>query len=177
MKQLNSIWSQLFTESLREPWFTQFLRDVCFFNLSREEHRLWFSIWVDCFMLIGDNNELINDLKSILFSEFAIKVCSGTDSLLGVHIQWYGYGLMPHKHRCIEKILTTSNMARSDPVGTSISSGYWTSRALKAEWFLSKTVYQEAIGSFPYLSTRQMPEIWSAVNIISWDQANSTVTH
>lgn len=113
----------------------------------------------------------------MLFSEFEMKECSSTDSFLEVYMQREANGITLHQRPAVERILQKFNMNTSKPVTTPLSPGYRPVSASEADLFKPKELYQEAVGSLLYLSSRTRPDICAAVNILSRAQSRPTVIH
>jgi hypothetical protein len=105
--------------------FTRSKEDHCVYFKLIGDHLIYLVLYVDDMLLIGNNKEIIQDVKTQLSSKFDMKDLSASNFILGMEIKrdhkrrklW----LNQRKH--VETILQRFNMQECKPVKVPIPVG------------------------------------------------------
>jgi len=81
------MWYHKFHTFIRGLGFTRSKADHCVYLKSIGDHVIYFVLYVDDMLLIGNNKENIQDLKTQLSSKFHMKYIGVANYILGMEIK------------------------------------------------------------------------------------------
>jgi len=119
------MWYQKFDTLIRGLGFTRRKEDHCvYFKLIRD-HVICLVLYVDDMLLVGNDKEIIHDLKTQLSSKFDMKYIGVANYILGMEIKRYRKKrkLWLNQRSYVETILQRFNMHDSKPVKVPILVG------------------------------------------------------
>ena len=158
--------------------FKQLENDPCIYTLSSEGELFIVAIYVDDIILGSKSSEQIQDFIKRISQRFNVKDMGKLHYFLGVKVAypvsekiWIG------QPTYTTDILKKFNMENSNPAATPTENGAKLMRATKDSELFSKEVYQSAVGSLLYLSTRTRPDIAHAVGNVARFCSQPTKQH
>eukprot|EP00253_Pinus_taeda_P003016 PITA_03016 len=87
LKQSPRMWYQKFDTFIRGLGFTRSKADHCVYFKLIGDHVIYLVLYVDYMLLVGNNKEIIEDLKTQLSSKFDMKDLGSTNYILGMEIK------------------------------------------------------------------------------------------
>ena len=81
------MWYHKIDTYIRELGFTKSKEDHCVYFKLISDHVIYFVLYVDDMFLIGNDKEIIQDLKTQLFSKFDMKCVGVENYILGLEIK------------------------------------------------------------------------------------------
>ena len=164
--------------TLKEIGFQQTSSDPCLYvNTSGELFII--AVYVDDLILSGHSDKKIKEMKQALGSQFKMKDMGELRHFLGVQIIqdkkngsiWIGQSLYTRD------LLLKFQMDGANSVMTSVSVGQKLVKVTEESELFDEALYQSAVGSLLYLTTRTRPDIayscskptsqhWTAVSVL-----------
>jgi hypothetical protein len=87
LKQLPRMWYQIFDTYVLGIGFTRSKEDHCVYFKLIGDHLIYLFLYVDNKLLIGNNKEIIQDVKTQLSSKFDMKDIGASNFILGMEIK------------------------------------------------------------------------------------------
>ena len=87
LKQSPRMWYQKFDTYIWGLGFTRIKEDQCVYFKLIGDHVIYLVLYVDDMLLIGNDKEIIKDLKTQLFSKFDMKDLGAENYILGMEIR------------------------------------------------------------------------------------------
>lgn len=164
LKQSPRCWNDALDAQLRRLGFTQTPRDPCLY-VSDAHSEMIVAVYVDDLMVAGKNIDQIQETKTKLSKEFRMKDLGRIHQFLGIRVIqdlaeeniWIGQA------NYILKLLTKFGMQDSHPVSTPSDTDSKLTKKTAEDEAADQQVYQAAVGSLLYLSTKTRPDISFAV--------------
>eukprot|EP00253_Pinus_taeda_P035114 PITA_35114 len=148
-------------------------RSLCVFKLIGDRV-IYLVLYVDDMLLVGNDKEIIQDLKTQLSSKFDMKDLGGANYILGMEIKRdrAKRKLWLNQRKYVETILQKFNMQDSKPVKVPIPVGVRLSveqcpKTQEEEEDMSRVPYASAISSLMYAMVCTRLEIAHAVRVLS----------
>jgi hypothetical protein len=131
--------------------------DHCVYSKNVGNHFIYVVLYVDGMLLVGNNMDVIKEVKSQLSSKFDMKYLSATNFILGMKIKTdrENMKLWLNQRKYVKMILQRFNMHRSKPVKVPIPIGVKLSanqcpKTQEEEEDMSHVLYASAVGSLMY---------------------------
>ena len=86
LKQSGHVWNTRIDKHMRSIGFTCLILDECIYIKNNDRHTIIFAIYIDDIGLFSDCKELIDWVKTTLWSEFEITDLGEMRSILGIEI-------------------------------------------------------------------------------------------
>ena len=139
-----------------------------------DDHVIYLVLYVDDMLLVGNDKEIIQDLKTQLSSKFDMKDLGASSYILGMEIKRdrTKRKLWLNQRKYVETILERFNMQDSKPVKVPIPVGVRLSaeqcpKTQEEEEDMSRVAYASAVGSLMYAMVCTRPDIAHAVGVLS----------
>jgi hypothetical protein len=87
LKQSPRMWYQKFDTYMLGLGFTRIKEDHCVYSKLNGDHLIYLVLYVDDMLLIGNNKEIIQDVKTQLSSKFDMKDLGASNFILGMEIK------------------------------------------------------------------------------------------
>jgi hypothetical protein len=137
--------------------FTRSKEDHCVYSKLIGDHLIYLVLYVDDMLLIGNNKEIIQDVKTQLSSKFDMKDLGASNFILGMEIKRdrKRRKLWLNQRKYVETILQRFNMQECKPVKVPIPVGAKLSadqcpKTHEEEEDMSRVPYASAVGSLMY---------------------------
>ena len=184
LKQSPRMWYQKFDTYIRGLGFTRSKEDHCVYFKLIGDRVIYLVLYVDDMLLIGNDKEIIQDLKTQLFSKFDMKDLGAANYILGMEIKRdrANRKLWLNQRKYVETILQRFNMQDSKPVNVPIPVGVKLSaeqcpKTQEEEEDMSRVPYASAVGSLMYAMVCTRPDIAHAVGVLSRFMSNPGKEH
>jgi len=184
LKQSPRMWYQKFDTYIRGLGFTRSKEDHCVYFKLIGDRVIYLVLYVDDMLLIGNDKEIIQDLKTQLFSKFDMKDLGAANYILGMEIKRdrANRKLWLNQRKYVETILQRFNMQDSKPVNVPIPVGVKLSaeqcpKTEEEEEDMSRVPYASAVGSLMYAMVCTRPDIAHAVGVLSRFMSNPGKEH
>eukprot|EP00253_Pinus_taeda_P023224 PITA_23224 len=174
LKQSPRKWYQKFDTFIRGLGFTRSKADHCVYFKLIGDRVIYLVLYVDDMLLVGNDKEIIQDLKTQLSSKFDMKDLGAANYILGMEIKRdrAKRKLWLNQRKYVETILQRFNMQDSKPVKVPILVGVRLSaeqcpKAQEEEEDMSHLPYASAVSSLMYAMVCIRPDIAHAVGVLS----------
>jgi hypothetical protein len=174
LKQSPRMWYQKFDTYMLGLGFTRSKEDHSVYSKLIGDHLIYLVLYVDDMLLIGNNKEIIQDVKTQLSSKFDMKDLGASNFILGMEIKRdrKRRKLWLNQRKYVETILQRFNMQECKPVKVPIPVGVKLSvdqcpKTHEEEEDMSHVPYASAVGSLMYAMVCTRPNIAHAVGVLS----------
>jgi hypothetical protein len=170
LKQAARAWHQTFKNALFQHGCKQSKSDPCLFTLSNHKGVCYFLIHVDDIITCYDTDEIINDLKNALCTNFKITMSSDVTSFLNISIfkdNEGNYSISQEFY--IKELVKRFNVSLKNQ-RMPMSPNYATARTteLNADKFIpTNTDYRSIVGGISYIANHTRPDINIASSLLS----------
>lgn len=154
LKQSGKIWNDNLTDAIRNSDFQQTNADPCLFI---KNSRNLVMIYVDDIIIVGDNTQLLQNLKT----KFSIKIMEKPKMFLNIKLEINANQILFSQQNYIENILEKYHMDNCKPKVTPADD----IEEEESEKFDGP--YREVIGALIYLATMTRPDICFIVNYLA----------
>eukprot|EP00253_Pinus_taeda_P030971 PITA_30971 len=174
LKQSPRMWYQKFDTFIRGLGFTRSKADHCVYFKLIGDRVIYLVLYVDDMLLVGNDKEIIQDLKTQLSSKFDMKNLGATNYILGMEIKRdrTKRKLWLNQRKYVETILQRFNIQDSKLVKVPISVGLRLSteqcpKTQEEEDDMSHVPYASAGNSLMHAMVCTRPDIAHAVGVLS----------
>ena len=165
LKQSPRCWNSTLDAYLKSMGYVQSVNDPCIYTSSEGEFSI-IGVYVDDFVIAARNSRKIEQVKTALSQKFDVKDLGELHYFLGVQI------VQNHKEGTVwlgqptftKSILSKYRMSDAKPVKTPVCVNSKLLKATEESELVDQSLYQSAVGSLLYLSTRSRPDIAFAVS-------------
>jgi phosphoribosyl-AMP cyclohydrolase len=174
LKQSPRMWYQKFDTYILGLGFVRSRVDHCVYSKKVGNHFIYVVLYVDDMLLVGNNMDVIKEVKSQLSSKFDMKDLGAANFIMGMEIKrdHANRKLWLNQRKYVETILQRFNMHGSKPIKVPIPIGVKLSadqcpKTQKEEEDMSHVPYASAIDSLMYAMVCTRPDIAHAVGVLS----------
>ena len=143
-------------------------------------NKLWIAVWVDDFLIMARDKQLMQDFKLALSTKFEMQDLGPIHHFLGMEIMRdrTARTLSFIAKDKVDEILETYGMTEAAGVSTPLPAGCILERHKPGEEVLSSSYpYREVVGSLNYLVTWVRPDLAFAVTQLARHQEKPTLRH
>ena len=178
LKQSPRCWNEALDRHLKKMGFEQANSDPCIYTASGGELFL-IAVYVDDIILAGRSDLRMKEVKDAIAGKFTVKDLGELHHFLGVKVIqnkesnsiWIG------QEAYARELLKKFKMEESNAVSTPIQLGSNLVKAVEEDDMFDQEIYQSAVGSLLYLSTRTRPDISYAVSSVARFTSKPTKQH
>jgi hypothetical protein len=174
LKQLPRMWYQKFDTYMLGLGFKRSKEDHCVYFKLIGDHLIYLLLYVDDMLLIGNNKEIIQDVKIQLSSKFDMKDLSASNFILSKEIKrdQKRRKLSLNQRKIVETILQRFNTQECKPVKVPIPVGVNLSadqcpKTHEEEEDMSRISYESSVDSLMYAMVYTRLDIAHAVGVLS----------
>jgi hypothetical protein len=175
LKQTPRAWFSRLSQRLLALGFHGSKSDTSLFIHNSDTELIFFLIYVDDIIVIGNNKHSIARLIQALQADFALKDLGPFHFFLGVQAYTTETGLFLSQRRYISDLLKKTNMHEAKPVSSPMSSSTVLSK-FGGTALLDPSTYRSIVGSLQYLSLT-WPDLAFAVNKVCQYMSHPTEDH
>lgn len=162
LPQSGRCWYEELCKVLSKENLTRLKSDPCIYTYKDKQTYIVIAVYVDDIMVISNTDSNINDFITRLSKSFTLREVTEINKFLGIEVKQESERIILSQRNYITKILNKFGMMDCNPVKTPGAIGedlndFATSPPV------SKTEYQEALGSLMYLATGTRPDLAFAV--------------
>ena len=178
LKQSSKTWNDTIHMYLcDELKFTQSGGDPCLYVRIENDIICVIALYVDDFLITCEDESIMNRLKRDLSSRFRMKDLGKLNSFLGVKITTREDGYLLHQESFIESLLHKFNLSEANSVSSPAEPGTILEQGTDESEFFDTKMYQSAVGSLLFLSTRTRPDIAYSVGQVAKFSSKPTTQH
>jgi hypothetical protein len=174
LKQSPRMWHKKFDTYMLGLGFTRSKEDQCVYLKLIGDHFIYLVLYVDDMLLIGNNKEIIQDVKTQLSSKFDMKDLGAANFILGMEIKrdQKNRKLWLNQRKYVETILQRFNMQECKmvrvpiPIGVKLSADQCP-KTQEEEEDMSCVPYASVVGSLMYAMVCTRLDIAHAVGVLS----------
>ena len=184
LKQASRSWNLRFDETIKTYGFEQNIDEPCVYKYVKDKKVVFLVLYVDDILLIGNDVEILSNVKKWLAEQFQMKDLGEASYVLGIQI------LRDRKNRLlalsqasyIDKVLAHFSMQNSKKGQLPTRHGIVLSKEQcpktpQEEEDMRRVPYASAVGSLMYAMLCTRPDICYAVGIVSRYQSNPGLGH
>ena len=184
LKQASRSWNMRFDEEIKTYGFIQNPDESCVYKFIKDKRVVFLILYVDDILLIGNNVELLSDVKAWLAEQFQMKDLGEASYILGIRL------IRDRKKKLlalsqalyIDKMLVRYSMQNSKKGNLPSRHGVVLSKRQcpttpQEEEDMRRIPYASAVGSLMYAMLCTRPDICYAVGIVSRFQSNPGLDH
>ena len=184
LKQAPRAWNKRLNDFLVGKGFCRSSYDTAIYTEGSGDSRVFIGVYVDDILVISRDLKRVEEIKSLLGTEFEMTDFGEADTVLGIQIKrnltegW----LELNQHRYIETVLDRFNMTACRSISVPLESGVKYSKeqgaSNEAEAERMQAVpYKEAIGSLMYLMVCTRMDLAAAIGVFSRFMQSPGVDH
>ena len=178
LKQSSRCWNEALNSQLKKMHFKQLENDPCIYTLTSGGEIFIAAVYVDDIILASKSSTHIQEFIKSISESFDIKGMGKLRYFLGVKIAYPGSGkIWIGQPAYTAEVLKRFQMENSKPTATPIDNGAKLTKATEDSKLFNQELYQSAIGSLLYLSTRTRPDIAYAVSNVARFCSKHTMEH
>ena len=168
LKQSPRCWNEALNSQLKKMHFKHLENDPCTYTLTSRGEIFIATVYVDDIILASKSSTRIQEFIKSISESFDIKDMGKLHYFLGVKIAYPGPGkIWIGQPAYTAEVLKRFQMENSKPTATPIDNGAKLTKATEDSKLFNQELYQSAIGSLSYLSTRTRPNIAYAVSNVA----------
>lgn len=174
MKQPPRMWYQKFDTNILELRFVRSMADHCVYSKQVGNYFIYVVLYVDDMLFVGNNMDVIKEVKSQLSSKFDMKDLGAANFILGMEIKrdHANMKLWLNQRKYVETILQRFNMHGSKPIKVPIPIGVNLSadqcpKTHEEEEDMSHVLYASAVSNLMYAMVCTRLDIAHAVGVLS----------
>ena len=177
LKQSARCWNTELDHKLRDIGFVQSRNDPCIYTRVTGGELVVIAVYVDDIIQAGKNEKEIGEIKKSISKKFDAVDMGPLHYFLGVKVVQNDHGVWIGQPSYIRELLRKFRMEDSNPVETPADVSMKLKKAEENETMADKQMYQSAVGSILYVSTRTRPDISYAVGSCARFSADPTKSH
>ena len=169
LKQSSRAWFQCIAPVLIGFDFKQCESDPCIFiHTNLNGQKTYIALYVDDFIIAGDNNEDIATIKRQLSERFDMKDLGFARKFLGMEIEYGSNGSIKiHQNQYIQQLLTRHGMQDCSPVTTPMDTSVKLTATKDDEALADPKEYASIVGGLMFAACVTRPDITCAVGQLS----------
>ena len=175
LKQAPKQWHEKFDKVMMSNGFRINECEKCLYLKTTKNAYVMLCLYVDDMLIIGSNNDILNQTKTMLHGQFDMKDMGLADVILGIKITRNSNGYILSQQHYAEKVLdrfkTYSSGTSTTPVDTTLHLKKNTGATV------SQNEYARVIGSLMYLTNCTRPDLAHSVNVLSRYTSNPGHIH
>src|SRR3954465_7800541 len=184
LKQASRSCNLHFDEVIKEFGFVQTYGEACIYKKVSGGNVAFLILYVDDILLIGNDIDLLNSVKSYLNSKFSMKDLGEASYILGIKIyrdrsrRLIGLSQSTYLDKILKKFKMEDSKKGFLPMtqGTTLSKTQSPASAEERE-IMDKVPYASAIGSIMYAMLCTRPDVAHAISLTSRYQSDPGVEH
>ena len=178
LKQSARCWNTELDQKLRKLGFVQSKNDPCIYTKITGGEMFVIAVYVDDIILAGKSEKEIQEVKNLISEKFDAVDMGPLHYFLGVKVMQNNKGdVWIGQPSYIETLLRKFRMEDCNPAETPADASQRLKKAEENEEVSDKEMYQSAVGSILYISTRTRPDISYAIGSCARFSANPTKCH
>lgn len=174
LKQSPYCWNKKFDGFIQGQSFVRSQTDPCLYIKHIKEGKMYLLLYVDDFLIVGNDDQEITNLKEKLKSNFEMQDLGDIKTFLGINTRFSKKGLYLSQKNYIAQILSRFNMSECKGVKTPMEAGCVIFEETDTEETDENLPVRELVGSLMYLMLATRPDLSYSVNTCSRHQSKPT---
>ncbi|KAF2359200.1 Reverse transcriptase RNA-dependent DNA polymerase [Trinorchestia longiramus] len=167
LKQFPKCWNTALDGHLKQLGFKQSKNDACIYPRVSNKGLCIIAVYVDDIIIPSDCLDEINEVKSCLSAKYKMKDLGKLSYFLGVSVMQTKNEVFLEQSAYTKALLSRFGMDKANSVATPVDVNVEPVTTSDEVEECDKDLYQSAVGSLLYLSTRTRPDITFAVNNVA----------
>ena len=178
LKQSSRCWNEALDKHLKKMGFRQSNNDPCIYILQSGGETFIIAVYVDDIILAGNTSESIQTFIKGIAEKFKVSDMGRLHHFVGIKIGYLESGkIWMGQPTYVRKVVQKFQMDKSKPVSTPVESGAKLVKATDEDDLIDQELYQSAVGSLLYLSTKTRPDITYAVGAVARFSSQPSQAH
>jgi hypothetical protein len=169
LKQSPRAWFSLIAPTFVDFDFQQCEADPCIFvhtNVKRE--KTYIALYVNDFLIAGENKDDIATIKSLLSERFDMKDLGIAEMFLGMEIEYGEDGSVKlHQEQDLCNLLKRHGMQNYNPISTPLDTSVKLTKAVNTDTLANSKEYASIVGGLMFAACVTRPDIMCAVGQLS----------
>ena len=178
LKQSPRCWNEALDNHLKKMGFKQSNYDPCIYMLNSGGEIVVIAVYVDDIIIAGKTEEIVQQYIKKIAEKFDVTDMGTLHHFLGMKITYADSGdIWIGQPTYVRDVLKKFGMDDSKPVATPVESGNKLVKATDDDELVDTELYQSAVGSLLYLSTKTRPDIAYAVGNVARFSSKPSKVH
>ena len=149
--------------------FQQCEADPCIFvHTNTKGEKTYIALYVDDFLIAGENEDDIAKIKGLLAERFDMKDLGIAENFLGMEIEYREDGSVKlYQERYIQKLLERHGMQDCNPVATPLDTSVKLTKAVDSDTLANSKEYASIVGGLMFAACVTRPDIMCAAGKLS----------
>ncbi|KAH9140730.1 hypothetical protein AeRB84_015057 [Aphanomyces euteiches] len=175
LKQSSREWNSALDSYFKSQRFAQLKTDPCIYFRRTPQGLVLVGVYVDDFILLSTNVNILDSTKRALSSRFTMKDLGPLTYCLGIEVERLEDGsILLHQSKYVSDILAKHDLANCNPVSTPQDSH---SAAFHSSSSSPSLPFRTVVGELLYLTTTTRPDIAFTVTLLSRHLNNPEEEH
>jgi transposase InsO family protein len=172
LKQAPRAWNEKFDTWMKSQGFEQCKNDLCLYVKKDCDDILYVLLYVDDVILAGNNDQMMESVKSSLMSRFRCKDLGVLSYFVGIKVTHTDNGIFLSNEMYLKGVLKRFEMENCNPISTPLE--VHPPRETEGPCIVGLKPYRELVGCLMYAMLTTRPDLCVAVNFYSRYQTNAT---
>ena len=178
LKQSSRCWNEALDKHLKELGFKQSQNDPCIYILNSGGETFVIAVYVDDILLAGKTSKDIQKYIDAIADKFDVTDMGKLHHFVGIKIKYLPDGkIWIGQPAYVRKVLKKFEMDNCKSVASPVESGTKLIKGKDGDQLVDQELYQSAVGSLLYLSTKTQPDIAFAVGNVARFSSKPTKFH
>ena len=178
LKQSSKCWHDSFSKFLKNLGFQQSDSDSCIFIAkSGNEIECIIALYVDDLLISCRSDSFLKNLKSKLMKNYRMKDLGEVKQFLGVNVEQNENEIFIHQSNFVQNLLQKFQFENCKPMATPVDVSNKLKISTEDDKLFDVELFQKAVGSLLYLSTKTRPDISYAVNSVAKYCVKPNINH
>ncbi len=135
------------------------------------------TIWVDDLLLFAGSNQIMNEMKNNLHSQWEVTDLGEPSKIIGIEITRSDDGIMISQKRSVESILMRQGLEEANPVSTPLDPKVKIKPNPKGNEGDKSNTYAQLLGELQFVANATCPDITYAINKLASYTTNPDLKH
>ena len=167
LKQSPRCWNTALDGYLQDIGFENSKSDSCIYIRNRNNSFCVVAVYVDDLIIASKSIDEIETIKKSMNNRYKMKDLGALKYFLGINIMQDENNVFINQSSYIESLLGKFNFSNANPVKSPVECSIKLVKANESSDLCDVTLYQSAVGSLLYLSTKTRPDITFAVSNVA----------
>jgi hypothetical protein len=169
LKQSPRAWFSLIAPTLVDFAFQQCEADSCIFvHTNANGEKTYIALYVDDFLIAGENEDDIAAIKGLLAERFEMKDLGIAEKFLGMEIEYGEDGSVKlHQEQYLRNLLKRHGLQDCNPISTPLDTSVKLIKATNVEPLADSKEYASIVGGLMFAACVTRPDIMCAVGQLS----------
>ncbi len=177
LKQSGHEWNIEFDKKICQKGFIRLRADPCVYIKRKNDEVAIITIWVDNLLLFTGSNQIMNEMKKDLCSQWEVTNLGEPSKIIGIEITRSDDVIMISQKRSMESILTRQGLEEANPVSTPLDLKVKIKPNPEGNEGDKSNTYAQLLGELQFVANATCPDITYAINKLASYTANPDLKH